>query len=77
MELTRDQLEAEALKLPTEDRALLAERLVESLAPDRETERTWLPEVKRRLKQLYNGEVSGIPAQEASKRARTELRRRS
>jgi len=62
MSLTRKQIEAEARRLPPEERVLLAEALILSLDDEAEVERAWATEVRRRLEQLDNGEVETIPA---------------
>jgi putative addiction module component (TIGR02574 family) len=56
-----------ALELPSEARALLADRLVESLDPaeDGYIHNLWADEANRRLKELRSGAVSGIPGEEA------------
>ena len=47
--------EAEALKLPTEERARLADRLFASVYGDPEIEEAWAAEVKRRIVAVENG----------------------
>ncbi len=56
-----------ALELPSEARALLADRLVESLDPaeDGYIHTLWAAEANRRLKDLRSGRVIGIPGEEA------------
>jgi len=56
-----------ALELPSEARALLADRLVESLDPaeDGYIHGLWADEANRRLKELRSGAVVGIPGEEA------------
>ena len=56
-----------ALELPSEARALLADRLVESLDPaeDGLIHDLWADEANRRLKELRSGQVIGIPGEEA------------
>jgi hypothetical protein len=51
-----------ALELPSEARALLADRLVESLDPaeDGYIYTLWADEANRRLKELRSGQVIGI-----------------
>jgi hypothetical protein len=63
---TRDEIERDALGLPTEDRAHLAVRLLDSLedtleSPE-EMEKLWFAEAKRRFQELQNEVVEGIPA---------------
>jgi putative addiction module component (TIGR02574 family) len=63
---------AEALKLPSNERAEVAERLIASLdeAPDTGVEQAWQEEVQRRLGQIERGEVNTIPWEEVQRRLR-------
>ena len=63
--MTLDQLKQEVLKLPAEQRARLAERIISSLDEEAEIEREWLAEVRRRDAELDTGEVEGIPLEDA------------
>jgi putative addiction module component (TIGR02574 family) len=60
----------EALRLPEQDRAELALRLLDSVGdePASEVERAWIDEAKRRLAELERGEVSTVAWPEAGKR---------
>ena len=60
-----EKLQAEALKLSSKERALLAKCLIESLdeTDEQEIEQLWLDEAERRLAAYYNGV---IPARAAS-----------
>ena len=60
-----EQLEQEVLKLPAEERARLAERIISSLDSEADVEREWLVEVRRRDAEMDSGEVSGIALEEA------------
>ena len=64
MAMKREQIEAEARRLPREDRARLAEALISSLDDEAEVERAWEVEIRRRVEELRTGAVSGIPAEE-------------
>jgi putative addiction module component (TIGR02574 family) len=66
MPLTLDQLAEEAMRLPPASRALLAERMVESLdAGDRdEIERAWTTEALRRRDEVRSGRVHSIPGEQ-------------
>jgi putative addiction module component (TIGR02574 family) len=66
-------LEAEALKLPPEERALLADHLLASLATQGEVEQAWAVEVERRLAEVEAGHVDLIPLEQAIERARQAL----
>jgi putative addiction module component (TIGR02574 family) len=63
--MTTDQIEQELLKLPTADRARLAERLIASLDADSEVEAAWMVEVRRRDEELQSGAVQAIPVEDA------------
>jgi len=67
-------LEAEALKLTPEERALLADHLLASLGGEREIDDAWAAEVERRLAEIESGQVALVPAEKAIQRARQALR---
>ncbi len=60
-----EMLEAEVLRLPAAERALLVQALVASLDEDASVEEAWAEEVDRRLAQIESGEVQLIPGREA------------
>jgi putative addiction module component (TIGR02574 family) len=66
MALTLDQLANEAMQLPAESRALLAEKIVESLdlAQTEEIQRLWADEAIRRRDDVRSGRVQPIPGDE-------------
>jgi len=66
-------LEAEALKLSPEDRALLADHVLASLRRQDEVEEAWSAEVHRRLAEVEAGDVSLIPVEQAIQHARQAL----
>ena len=70
------KLEAKALKLPAEERARLAERLIASLdqQADADSEEFWLREAERRLAELESGAVAAISAERVIEKARSSLR---
>lgn len=70
------QLEAQVLKLPREERARLAERLISSLdeEADAEAEAAWIREGERRLDELKSGKAKGRAAAGVFRRARAALR---
>lgn len=61
--MTREELEGQARELPREDRARLAEALIQSLDDEAEVERAWEEEIRRRLGELRNGTVETIPVE--------------
>jgi putative addiction module component (TIGR02574 family) len=63
-------LKAEALKLPPEARALLADHLLASLSPQGEVEQARAAEVERRLAEVEAGHVDLGPLDQAIERAR-------
>ncbi len=65
--LTLEQISEEALELPRVERALLAERLAESLesGDDGSLRRMWAQEALRRRDDIRNGRVQAIPGEEA------------
>jgi putative addiction module component (TIGR02574 family) len=62
----------EALTLPPEERAELADRLLTSLEPpaDHRTDRLWAGEVEDRLDAYERGEIKAVSAKEAFDAAR-------
>lgn len=77
MPRTIEQLADEALAFPSEQRALLADRLVESLdaAEVSRLDRLWGAEAKRRRDDVRQGRVQRIPGDEALARVRRSLGR--
>jgi putative addiction module component (TIGR02574 family) len=77
MKLTVEQIVAEALGLPSEARALLADRLVESLDPaeDGHVRQLWMEEALRRRDEVRSGRVPTIPAEQAFAQVRRALGR--
>lgn len=73
--MTVEQLTEEMLSLPSEARALLADRLVESLDPaeDLQVRELWAAEAKRRRDDVRSGTVKTIPGDEALARVRESL----
>ena len=66
MNATTEEIIELALALPSDARAMLAERLVESLDPidDEQVRSLWALEAKRRVEELRSGAVEAIPAEE-------------
>jgi putative addiction module component (TIGR02574 family) len=64
MAMKREQIEAEARRLPRRERALLAEALISSLDDEAEVEQAWAEEIARRVEDLNSGRVKSIPAEE-------------
>jgi len=77
MPMRVEEITDAALALPSEARALLADRLVESLDPAEEglIHRLWAAEADRRLRELRSGAVTAIPGAEALARLRQKYSR--
>jgi putative addiction module component (TIGR02574 family) len=75
MPLKIKEIEEEALRLTSHDRALLAEHLINSLddTEDQEVERLWVEEAERRYKAYKEGKIKAKPAELVFKEARTKL----
>jgi len=71
--MTTEQMEQELMKLPSADRARLAERLIASLDEDAEVEAAWIAEVRRRDEELLSGAVESIPLEDALTTIRTRF----
>ena len=72
---TVEQLIAEAMTLPSESRARLADLLVESLEGDDlgHIEQLWLTEAKRRRDEVSSGKIETIPGHEALRQVRDAI----
>jgi putative addiction module component (TIGR02574 family) len=77
MSMRIEQIAEEALALPSEARALLADRLVESLDPAEEgyVHQLWVAEARRRRDDVRSGRVRTIPGDEALARVRRAVAR--
>jgi putative addiction module component (TIGR02574 family) len=77
MPLTPEQLAEQALDLPAESRARLADMLVESLdaADLGPLDQASAAEARRRRDEVRAGVVKTVPAQDAFKKARDSLKR--
>ena len=74
---TIEQLAEEAMMLPTESRARLADMLVESLdaADLTQLDQLWLAEAKRRRDEVRTGDTETISGEEALRSVRDSLSR--
>jgi Putative addiction module component len=75
MGATVEQLVEQALALPGESRARLADLLVESLEGDDlgRIEQLWIAEAKRRRDEVREGKIGTIEGDEALRRVRDSL----
>ncbi len=71
-----NQIEAAALNLSGEERAELAQKLLLSLATPSEEEiaENWVMEAQRRARELDEGIVQPVPAEEVRRKAQALLR---
>ncbi|MGB3301002.1 MAG: addiction module protein [Phormidesmis sp.] len=62
-----EQLTEEIMSMPSASRALLADKLVESLEFDTDPtiQAVWIAEAKKRRDEVLNGSVQPIPGEEA------------
>ena len=67
-------VEAEALKLPAGERALLAEHLRASLDQDAENDAAWAAEVASRLADIDSGASGTVALQTALAQARAAIK---
>jgi putative addiction module component (TIGR02574 family) len=76
MSIPVEKIAEVALSLPSDARALLADRLVESLDPltDDDVRASWATEALRRRDEVRSGKVKTIPADEALARVRSLLK---
>jgi Putative addiction module component len=77
MATTVEKLVEQAMTLPGESRARLAELLVESLDSGElgRIDRLWAAEAKRRRDEVRAGVVETVPGEEALRKVRDSLRR--
>ena len=70
-----EELEVEIMKLSPEARAALAEKIILSLEEpsESENERLWVAEAERRLKEMRQGVVTEVPAEEVFRRAKAAI----
>ncbi len=77
MATTVEKLAEQAMNLPTESRARLADLLVESLDASElgHIDRLWVAEAKRRRDEVRSGRVETVPGDEALQKVRDIVRR--
>jgi len=68
-----EDLAAQALNLPPEDRAKLVERLIASFEPRSAAQAAWLQLAKARRDEVTSGKVSMVPGDEALARVRARI----
>jgi putative addiction module component (TIGR02574 family) len=63
--LTTKELIAEAVSLPVEERAMVADSILRSLnAPESDIDRKWVAVAQQRLAELRSGQVKPIPGEQ-------------
>jgi len=73
MTLPVEDLEAEALRLPPEDRARLLERLIASFEPKSPAQAAWIQVAQRRRDDVRAGRAAMLPGDEALARVRARF----
>jgi putative addiction module component (TIGR02574 family) len=68
-----EDLAAQALSLPPEDRAKLVERLLASFEPKSPAQAAWLQLAASRRDEVRAGKVTMVPGEEALARVRARL----
>ena len=73
--ISLDRLTAEILSLPSASRAILADKLIESLEFDIDTniQSAWSSEAKKRRDEVRDGSVQGIPGDDALAQVRNSI----
>lgn len=66
-------LEAEVLGLPDQDRARILERLIASFEPRSPAEQAWVSEARRRRQDVKDGKIAMVPGNEALARVRARI----
>ncbi|MDO9029143.1 MAG: addiction module protein [Hydrogenophaga sp.] len=73
MSISFEDLAAQALVLPAEDRAKLVERLIASFEPRSPSEVAWLTLAARRRDGVREGKVAMVPVADAIARVRARI----
>ncbi|MCB9658229.1 MAG: addiction module protein [Sandaracinaceae bacterium] len=76
MTSTAQKILEDALSLPEDERAALADALNESLSPKGDLSPAWKAEIARRIEAVEGGESRLIPGDEALARVRAALESR-
>jgi putative addiction module component (TIGR02574 family) len=63
------------IQLPADQRLAISRRLAESVAQE-EVNETWTKEIGKRIREIENGDVQGIPADEVFREAEERLNAR-
>ena len=68
-----NDLAAEVLSLPPEDRARMLEMLLASFEPKSKAQKAWMDLALRRRKEVGSGKVAMVPGDEALARVRARI----
>lgn len=68
-----EDIAAQALDLPPEDRAKLVERLIASFEPKSAAQAAWLQLASARREEVRSGKTSMVPGQEALARVKARI----
>lgn len=74
MSITVQDLEAQVLGLPPEDRARLLERLIASFEPRSKAQEAWMQLALRRQEDVLSDKAAMVPGDEALARVRARIR---
>ncbi|MBC8412141.1 MAG: addiction module protein [Nitrospira sp.] len=70
-----DELISEAISLPTDIRALIVNKLLESLNPTKkEIDELWAAEAEKRVEDIRTGKVKPIPGEEVFEEIRDKYK---
>jgi putative addiction module component (TIGR02574 family) len=75
MDTQAEQILQTALRLPVDDRAEIAESLIQSIDEERaaEIEAAWAEEIRRRIEEIDNGQAQMVPWDEVIRSMRERL----
>jgi putative addiction module component (TIGR02574 family) len=73
MPLPIEDIEAQALGLPPEERARLVERLIASFEPKSAAQAAWMVLAQRRREDVRSGKTTMVPGEQALARVRARL----
>jgi putative addiction module component (TIGR02574 family) len=73
MPLPIEDIEAQALGLPPEERARLVERLIASFEPKSAAQAAWMVLAQRRREDVRSGKTAMVPGEQALARVRARL----
>lgn len=76
MTVLAEKIYDEVLELPSEQRLLLIDRLLQSVTPvDKSIEKAWIIEAEKRYQDYKEGKVKTIPGDEVFRKIRQRLKK--